>query len=42
VTLPAELDLLLVEHDPLEAELLLRTLAELAGPDRVGVARDGE
>jgi CheY-like chemotaxis protein len=42
VTLPGELDLLLVEHDPLEAELLLRTLAELTAQDRIGVARDGE
>jgi CheY-like chemotaxis protein len=42
VTLPDELDLLLVEHDPLEAELLLRTLAESAAADRIGVARDGE
>lgn len=42
MTLPDELDLLLIEHDPLEAELLLHTLAELAGTDRIGVARDGE
>jgi CheY-like chemotaxis protein len=42
VTLPGELDLLLVEHDPLEAELLLRTLAGIAPADRIGVARDGE
>jgi two-component system response regulator len=42
VTLPDELDLLLVEHDPLEAELLLRTLAGTAATDRIGVARDGE
>ena len=42
MTLPDELDLLLVEHDPLEAELLLRTLGEVAGPARIGVARDGE
>jgi CheY-like chemotaxis protein len=42
VTLPDELDLLLVEHDPLEAELLLRALGGLAEPERIGVARDGE
>lgn len=42
MTLPDELDLLLVEHDPLEAELLLRTLAGIAAADRIGVARDGE
>ena len=40
--LPDELDLLLVEHEPAEAELLLRPLRELAEPDRIGVARDGE
>jgi two-component system response regulator len=40
--LPDELDLLLVEDDPLEAELLLRPLRELAEPGRIGVARDGE
>ena len=42
MTLPDELDLLLVEHDPLEAELLLRVLGELAEPGRIGTARDGE
>jgi two-component system response regulator len=42
VTLPDELDLLLVEHDPLEAELLLRPLGESAARDRIGLARDGE
>jgi CheY-like chemotaxis protein len=42
VTLPDELDLLLVEHDPLEAELLLRTLGGVAAAERIGVARDGE
>jgi CheY-like chemotaxis protein len=40
--LPDELDLLLVEDDPLEAELLLRPLRELAEPGRIGLARDGE
>ncbi|MGN6390655.1 MAG: response regulator [Gemmatimonadales bacterium] len=42
MSLPDELDLLIVEHDPLEAELLLRPLGELADPERIGVARDGE
>ena len=36
------LDVLLVEPDPLEAELLLRSLGELAPAERIGVARDGE
>jgi len=40
--LPEEVDVLLVEDDPLEAELLLRPLSELAQPERIGVARDGE
>ena len=40
--LPDELDLLLVEADPAEAELLLRPLGELADAGRIGVARDGE
>jgi two-component system, response regulator len=40
--LPDELAVLLVESDPLEAELLLRSLGELAETDRIGVARDGE
>ena len=42
MTLPDELDLLVVEHDPLEAELLLRTLADSVAAGRIGVARDGE
>ena len=37
-----DLDVLLVEADPLEAELLLRPLGELARAERIGVARDGE
>ena len=37
-----DLDVLLVEADPLEAELLLRSLGELAPAERLGVARDGE
>ena len=36
------LDVLLVEADPLEAELLLRPFGDLAPPERMGVARDGE
>jgi two-component system, response regulator len=40
--LPDDLDILLVEADPLEAELLLRSLGELAPAERIGVARDGE
>jgi CheY-like chemotaxis protein len=42
VSIPDEVDLLLVEDDPLEAELLLRPLGELTTRDRIGVARDGE
>ena len=40
--LPDDIDVLLVEADPLEAELLLRSLSEVAPPERIGVARDGE
>jgi two-component system response regulator len=40
--LPDDLDVLLVEADPLEAELLLRSLGELAPAERLGVAHDGE
>ena len=40
--LPDELDVLLVESDPLEAELLSRSLGDLAETGRIGVARDGE
>lgn len=40
--LPDELDLLLVEADPSEAELLLRPLRELVREGRIGVAREGE
>jgi two-component system response regulator len=42
MSLPDEVDLLVVEHDPSEAELLLRALSGLVAPDRIGVARDGE
>lgn len=40
--LPDDLDVLVVEADPLEAELLLRSLGEVAPAERIGVARDGE
>ena len=40
--LPGDLEVLLVEADPLEAELLLRSLGEVAPAERIGVARDGE
>jgi two-component system response regulator len=40
--IPADVDVLLVEADPLEAELLLRSLSDLAPAERIGVARDGE
>jgi two-component system, response regulator len=40
--LPDEIDLLLVEDDPLEIELLLRPLGTLVPGERIGVARDGE
>ena len=40
--LPDELDILLIQGDPLEEELMLRPL-RLLDPDwRIGVARDGE
>jgi hypothetical protein len=42
VTVPDEVDLLVVEGDPLEAELLLRALRDLAAAERIGHARDGE
>jgi CheY-like chemotaxis protein len=42
VSIPDEVDLLVVEGDPLEAELLLRSLSDLAEPERIGHARDGE
>jgi two-component system response regulator len=40
--LPDEVDLLLVEDDPLEVELLLRALQAVEPSCRIGVARDGE
>ena len=42
MTLPDELDVMVVESDPLEAELLSRSLGDLAETGRIGVARDGE
>jgi two-component system, response regulator len=42
VTLPDEVDVLLVEADPLEAELTLRPLKEAFPGCIVGLARDGE
>ena len=42
MTVPDEVDVLLVEGDPLEAELLLRALRGLSEPARIGHARDGE
>ena len=42
MTIPDEVDLLVVEGDPVEAELLLRPLRDLAEPERIGHARDGE
>ena len=40
--LPDEVDLLLVEDDPLEVELILRALQLPESSGRVGIARDGE
>jgi two-component system response regulator len=40
--LPDEVDLLLVEDDPLEVELILRALQAVEASCRIGVARDGE
>jgi CheY-like chemotaxis protein len=40
--LPDEVDLLLVEDDPLEVELILRALQPVDPSCRIGVARDGE
>ncbi len=40
--LPDEVDVLIVEDDPLEAELLLHSLAGAWPTGRFGVARDGE
>jgi two-component system response regulator len=37
-----ETDVLIVEDDPAEAELLLRSVAGLVPREKVGVARDGE
>ncbi len=40
--IPPEADILLVQDNPLEAELTLRPLRDLAPAARIGVARDGE
>jgi len=40
--LPDDIDVLVVEAEPLEAELLQRSLGEVAPAERVGIARDGE
>jgi len=40
--IPAVIDVLLVEDNPLEVELTLRPLRELQFPAEIGVARDGE
>lgn len=42
MTLPDEVDVLIVEDDPLEAELLLRAMQDDWPDSRIGVARDGE
>ncbi len=42
MTIPDEVDLLVVEGDPAEAELLLRPLRNLTEPERIGHACDGE
>jgi two-component system, response regulator len=40
--IPDEIDVLLVQDNPLEVELTLRPLSDLDPAYRVGVARDGE
>ncbi len=40
--LPDQLDVLLVEDDPLEVELVLRSLGRVLTSRRIGVTRDGE
>lgn len=42
MTLPDVSDILLVQDNPLEVELMLRPLRELAPEHEIGVARDGE
>jgi len=42
MTLPDEVDVLIVEDDPLEVELLLQTLHGVWPESRIGVACDGE
>ena len=40
--IPDDADILLVQENPLEVELMVRPLRELAPDCRIGVARDGE
>jgi CheY-like chemotaxis protein len=42
MSLPDEIDVLIVQDNPLEVELMLRPLGELVAAERIGVARDGE
>ncbi|MGH7498997.1 MAG: response regulator [Gemmatimonadales bacterium] len=42
MTLPDEVDVLVVDDDPLEAEVTIRPLKEARPDARIGVARDGE
>ncbi|HEU5040873.1 MAG TPA: response regulator [Gemmatimonadales bacterium] len=40
--IPPDIDVLVVQDDPLEVELTLRPLRDLSAATRIGVARDGE
>ena len=40
--IPPDIDVLLIQDDPLEVELTLRPLRDLSSATRIGVARDGE
>jgi len=40
--IPPDIDVLVVQDDPLEIELTLRPLRDLSAATRIGVARDGE
>jgi two-component system response regulator len=40
--IPPDIDVLIVQDDPLEVELTLRPLRDLSAGTRIGVARDGE
>lgn len=42
MTLPDEVDVLVVDDDPLEVEITIRPLKEVRPDARIGVARDGE